>query len=524
MISRRPPPLLAHAIGLAVLLAGADAVPQTPPPSAPSASPAPPPSGASPASGAPSVASPPIFAALPTPAEGRIPEIEALVRALVANVKDASIGVAVLDVTTGRYLAVHNEHAPLNPASNAKLYTAGAALALLHGDHRYETSLSGTVKGGTAGSVVLRGHGDPSLTTADLWAMVQELRARGVRKIDGDILVDQRFYDEQTTPPAFEQQPDEWAAFRAPVSAIALNENTVTLSVRPSGAEGSAVAWFEPPGFVDVDGTIKTGDEGADNIILALSPSGHRLSAKISGTIASDSKLVRYYRRVEDPTLLAGYAMKALLDKADIKVTGDVKAGHLKGATTIARHESAPLSALLYEVGKHSDNFYAEMIFKSLGGELKQRPGRSADGAQLVTQWAQRIGAADAGLVIRNGSGLFDANRVTTASVVQVLRACYMDSAIGPEYVAQLAVGGVDGTLAKRFREHRQERSIRAKTGTLEDATALSGYVLGSPGKGSLAFSVLVNKAPPSAVRIYIDRFVDKLADRVERADSRTAR
>jgi D-alanyl-D-alanine carboxypeptidase/D-alanyl-D-alanine-endopeptidase (penicillin-binding protein 4) len=165
-------------------------------------------------------------------------------------------------------------------------------------------------------------------------------------------------------------------------------------------------------------------------------------------------------------------------------------------------------------VGKHSDNFYAEMIFKSLGGELKGRPAKSADGAEVVTQWVQKIGASDAGLVIKNGSGLFDANRTTVASVVRLLRACYMDSGIGPEYVAQLAIGGVDGTLAKRFRDHRQERSIRAKTGTLEDAVALSGYVLGPPGKAPIAFSILVNKTSPGVARPAIDKFIDKLADR----------
>src|SRR5262249_40179760 len=192
----------------------------------------------------------------------------------------------------------------------------------------------------------------------------------------------------------------------APVSAVALNENTVTLNVRPTSPDQNANAWFDPPGFVEVDGAVKTGDEGADNVVLALSPNGHRLSAKLSGTVGSDAKLVRYTRRVDDPTLLAGYALKAVLDKLDVKLTGEVKAGHLKAQNTLARHESAPLSQLLYPVGKNSDNFYAEMIFKSLGGELKARPAKHAEAAQLVTKWVEKIGAMDAGVVIKNGSGL----------------------------------------------------------------------------------------------------------------------
>jgi serine-type D-Ala-D-Ala carboxypeptidase/endopeptidase (penicillin-binding protein 4) len=465
---------------------------------------------------APAASAAPSLPAATTPAEGRVPELEQLVRSLVANLKDATASVAILDVETGRYLAVHDEHVALNPASNAKLFTAGAALSLLHGDHRYETTLSGTVKGTSVSNLVLRGHGDPSFATEDLFAMVQEMRAHGIRKVEGDLLVDQRFHDDQTTPPAFEQQPNEWAAFRAPVSAVAINENTVTLTVRPTSPESTANAWFDPPGFVDVDGSVKTGDEGADNVILALTPNGTRLSAKLSGTVGSDAKLVRYTRRVDDPTLLGGYVLKNLLDRAEVKFSGEVKAGHAKG-TTIARHESAPLSTLLYPVGKNSDNFYAEMIFKSLGGEVKQRPAKSADAADLVTKWVQKIGAGDAGLLIKNGSGLFDSNRATAASIVQLLRACYKDPAISSEYVSQLAIGGVDGTLHKRFRDHRSSRVIRAKTGTLEDAVALSGYVLGPGGKGTLAFSILVNKTSPGYARPFIDKMVDKLADRLEK-------
>ena len=89
-------------------------------------------------------------------------------------------------------------------------YTAAVALATLHGDHRYETSLGGTLSGSAVkGDLVLHGHGDPSLTTRDLWEMVEELKTYGVRKVEGDVSVVQDFFDDQTTPPAFDQQPDE---------------------------------------------------------------------------------------------------------------------------------------------------------------------------------------------------------------------------------------------------------------------------------------------------------------------------
>jgi D-alanyl-D-alanine carboxypeptidase/D-alanyl-D-alanine-endopeptidase (penicillin-binding protein 4) len=367
--------------------------------------------------------------------------------------------------------------------------------------------------------------------------MVQELKAHGARRVEGDITVDQRFFDEQTTPPAYEQQPNEWASFRAPVSAVAVNENTVTLTIRPTAPGSNAIATFDPPGFVDVEGAVKTAESGADTVGLDLAKTGEggrRLSAKLTGAVAADSRLVRYTRRVEDPQLLAGYALRAILKESGLETSGDVKLGATgagaggkegkegkepkEGAKggVLARHESEPLSALLYSLGKSSDNFYAEMVFKSLAAEGKARPAKSQDAAELVTSWVEKNGLGDAGLVIKNGSGLFDANRTTAHSVAKLLRFAWQDPGLRSEFVAQLAIGGVDGTLHRRFRDLRGARSVRAKTGTLDDAIALSGYVLGPPGKGTVAFSILFNKVSGrgGAARAAADKLVEAIHDR----------
>jgi D-alanyl-D-alanine carboxypeptidase/D-alanyl-D-alanine-endopeptidase (penicillin-binding protein 4) len=457
----------------------------------------------------------------------RAPELEAAVRALVKDrsLKDAQIGVVVMDCDTGNVLAQAGEHVVLNPASNAKLYTAAAALAILHGSHRYQTTLSGTIKSGAATGLVLRGHGDPSLRAQDLWAMVQELKSHGARRVEGDITVDQRFFDDQTTPPAFEQQPNEWAAFRAPVSAVAVNENTITMTVRPNAAGSNASVSFDPPGFVDVEGNVKTSDSGADTVGLELTKTGEggrRLAAKISGAVASDSRLVRYTKRVEDPQLLAGYALKAILEESGLKVSGDVKLGATgkdgkegKGGV-LARHESEPLSTLLYALGKNSDNFYAEMIFKSLAAEAKARPAKSQDSAEIVTKWIDKNDLGDTGFVVKNGSGLFDANRTTAHSMAKLLRFAWQDASIRNEFVGQLSIGGVDGTLHKRFRDLRSHRAVRAKTGTLDDSIALSGYVLAPQGKSTIAYAILFNKVSGrgGAARAAADKLVELVHDR----------
>ena len=354
--------------------------------------------------------------------------------------------------------------------------------------------------------------------------MVQELKAHGAKRVEGDIVVDQRFFDELTTPPAFEQQPNEWAAFRAPVSAVALNGNTVTLTIRPQAVGSSAVAFFDPPGFVDVEGTVKTVESGADNVGLELAKTGEggrRLSAKLSGAVSADSRLVRYTKRVEDPQLLAGYALRAIMEDSGVKVAGDVKLGAPSATTpsrgnVLARHESEPLSTLLYALGKNSDNFYAEMIFKSLAAEAKTRPAKSQDAAEIVTKWIEKNELGDTGLVVKNGSGLFDANRTTASSMAKLLRFVWQDPSLRGEFVSQLAIGGVDGTLHKRFRDLRAHRAVRAKTGTLDDAIALSGYVLAPSGKSTIGFAILFNKVSGKggAARAAADKLVETIHER----------
>ena len=153
------------------------------------------------------------------------------------------------------------------------------------------------------------------------------------------------------------------------------------------------------------------------------------------------------------------------------------------------------------------------MICKDLGGEAHGSLAKADAAGKAVTKCAEDVGAKDAGIVIKNGSGLYDANRVTADSVTKLLRASYRDPAISSEFVAQLAIGGVDGTLHKRFHSQAKRRCVRAKTGTLDDAIALSGYVLGPPGKGPIAFSIVFNKVAgkASAARIAADKLVEAI-------------
>jgi D-alanyl-D-alanine carboxypeptidase/D-alanyl-D-alanine-endopeptidase (penicillin-binding protein 4) len=177
--------------------------------------------------------------------------------------------------------------------------------------------------------------------------------------------------------------------------------------------------------------------------------------------------------------------------------------------------ESAPLGVLVHALGKDSDNFFAETILKALGAATKAAPGTSKDGAEAVLAWMKDTGALEPGVTITNGSGLFDANRVTATSLAVALRQAFLSPRIGPEFVSNLAVGGIDGTLRARFKKDAVRRVVRAKTGTLDRVVALSGYVLPPPGKLPIAFSFIVEGAPGkhAEVRDHIDRTVEALTE-----------
>lgn len=421
----------------------------------------------------------------------------------------------VLEIETGRVLAQSDELLELNPASNAKVLTAATALARLGVDHQFTSGIYGAIVDGRADRLVLRSDGDPSLSSKDLERMAQSLVSAGLSHVSGDIYVDQSAFDDKFVPPAFEQQPNEWASFRAPVSAVSVDENAVAIAVRPLVAKQRAKVSVQPAGFVEIVNEIETGARGdKKKINVTMDPRPDRLRVKLTGVIPEGSKGVSFVRRVDDPRLFAGYVLAATLGRLGVTVDGGVKLGGKDETRVLLEQRSKPLSSLVAQLGKNSDNFYAEMLLKALGAKQSRGAGSSAEGANAVLEWMKLASATTPNMRIKNGSGLFDANRVSAASLAQALAVAYRDPSINSAFLAQLAVGGVDGTLKSRFRKQSKRRSIRAKTGTLARAHSLSGYVLGPKDRSALAFAIVVNgiAGKPDEQRKHIDRVVDEVA------------
>lgn len=404
------------------------------------------------------------------------------------------IGVAVVDVGSGKRIFNHHEGLPLNPASNMKLVTEAAALRELGPDFQMLTGLYGQVEpDGSVKELVLRGYGDPTLRMSDLVELAEQLADRGVRRVE-KVVVDGSYFDDQVLPPLFDQQPDEVAAFRAAVGAVSVEHSAYELRVIPGGEKGApARVRLAAEGYFEVDNAITTSESGAPNVVAIQRPDGSRMKLLLRGTVPLGILGVGYLRRVEQPVAYAGWAMVEALERAGIHAADRVVLGPgSDGLPLITARKSAPVAQIIHEMGKHSDNYVAEMLLKVIAAE-KARPGTSKRGCEVLQETLAAAGVDKGAATLVNGSGLFVGNAIAADHLVKLLTMMYRDPALRTEYVDSLSVGGVDGTLAHRLRNLPAPRVVRAKTGTLADAVALSGYVLGPHGDRTYAFSFLAN-------------------------------
>ncbi len=403
------------------------------------------------------------------------------------------LGIHVVRLHDAQELYRNRPERPRNPASNQKLLTSAAALWRLGPTFRAATKVEGTIENGHVATLVVRPSGDPSLGYAGLGALGEAMHLRGVNSVER-ILIDDRYFDDQILPPAFDQQPREAAAFRAAISAFAVNRNSYVVHIGPgSTVDGPGRVTVLADDYVRIDNrTVTTaGGPPRPRIDDKLTEDGH-LAVRVDGEIPIRARVLYYRRRVPDPKAYAASLLVRAMRRAGIAGALAVEYGQAtEQQPLIADMPSPPLSSLLYSVGKWSDNFAAEMLLKIMGAQAQQ-PGTSAAGVSVVLAELEKHGIETEGLIMVNGSGLFDGNQVAPQHVTQTLVAAYRDPAIRAEYVAHLAVGGSDGTLRSRLEDLPRARMVRAKTGTLRDVIALSGYVLGEADR-SVAFSFLAN-------------------------------
>ncbi|HET9596308.1 MAG TPA: D-alanyl-D-alanine carboxypeptidase/D-alanyl-D-alanine-endopeptidase [Anaeromyxobacteraceae bacterium] len=440
----------------------------------------------------------------PARAEDRPPDADrALAQALddiVARttLAQARASIAVVSLETGRLVYARDPDVLLNPASNVKLFTSAAALALLGPEFRFDTEvLTEGVAGGTARTLYVRGKGDPTFVTERLWALAGDIAHRGVRAVKGDIVVDDSFFDGEREGPGYDQERGD-RSYLAPVGALSLNWNTIAIHVGPGARPGErGRVEVEPASdYVEVENRTRTVKATARR---RLDPSSTRLPSgrqriTVDARLPAGSRDQVLWRKIDDPPIYFGATLKRLLEVRGVKATGQVRRGAVPPmARLVAISQSESLGDVVRKLEKTSNNFVAEQLLKTLGAERKGAPGTWPKGVEAVEDFLAEAGLPRGSYVMKNGSGLNDTNRFSARQTVALLREMWRRFPLMADYLASLPIAGRDGTT--RFRMGSTEGRLRAKTGTLENVTSLSGYVE-TAARERLAFSILVNDFP----------------------------
>lgn len=409
----------------------------------------------------------------------------------------ARVGIQVVSLETGEVVYSHDSDELLNPASNVKLVTSATALALLGPEYRFATDFAcadGVKAGGQCDTLYIKGRGDPSLYTERIYGIAGELLHRGIRKV-GDIVVDDSYFDGEREGPGWEQEHTD-KPYMAPAGALSINHNAVAMFITPGETErAKAHVELEPASdYFVVDNKVQTVPKKSRRRLSPASvAAGDHQRLVITGRLPVGREMSVFYKKVDNPPIYAGETFKAILKERGIAVRGKVRCGTLPAdAELVFTSYSPALAEIVRELNKVSNNFVAEQLLKTVGAEVKGPPGTWAKGVAAAEEYLADVGIPKGAYVMKNGSGLNDTNRFSTGQLVKILSAVAMKSTFYPEYASSLGIAGRDGTLHSRMAGTVAEGRLRGKTGTLENVTALSGYVKLASNE-LWAYSILVN-------------------------------
>ncbi len=477
-------------------------------------------------------------------------------------------GVDVVDLETGKALYSQNSDQLFLPASNAKLFTTAAALAIAGPDYRFRTTAEAEGKidanGRLLGDLVIFGRGDPNISgrvlpyalkthrtpphTQILEEMADQVAGNGLKIVDGDLIGDDTFY-------AFERYAEGWAwddlqwIDGAPVSALTFNDNVVFVNVLPGEHPGDkAVATVEPEtSYYELDNRVVTSSVGVPKRVgIHRDPGSKKIV--LWGSLPLGDPGMKEPMSIEDPAEFVAQLFRTMLERRGITIRGKTRARHgddaqffdqqiprpptaavmppvinpaitavtppqepdLNPASTnkiLAEHFSAPLLDDVRVTNKVSENLHAELALR-LAGKLRGNGGSFEGGVAAVKQFLLQAGIKEDEFTFLDGSGLSRRDLVTPAATVQLLIYASRQP-WGPAFEESLPVSGIDGSLSERFQKTPAIGLIHAKTGSLSHVNALSGYGQTQAGE-RFVFSIFCNNhnLPASKVLAAMDAVV----------------
>jgi serine-type D-Ala-D-Ala carboxypeptidase/endopeptidase (penicillin-binding protein 4) len=438
-------------------------------------------------------------------------------------------GVFAQTLSRGKSLVERNQDFLFIPASNMKLFTTAVALVRLGPDFRYVTRVytDGVVNDGVlSGTLFLRGSGDPTLSRPfyrdpreilEEWA--GELKDQGIDEISGNIVGDSSLFDDIEVGEGWSFD-DDLFCYSARISALSFDNNCFDVVVKPGTRTGERAGVTSNPDrdSEQIRNDIVTSEAGGVTDLRGKRIQGSPL-INFTGQIAFDATPRRFRMARTDPALHFVNVFREVLEKKGIRVGGRTftitsvgRRPDYDGLEVLVIHQSPPLTEIIEQTNKLSQNLYAELLFRTLGAVFG-REGSTKEARSVMEETLETMRIKKGSLSIHDGSGLSRLNLVSPRHVCQLL--AYM--AHHPyfnDFYRSLPAAGKDGTLVGRLRTRDSERQIRAKTGTLTHVAALSGYIE-SGQQGLIAFSILSNNSVKSGaeVRALQDRVCQKITD-----------
>lgn len=435
--------------------------------------------------------------------------------------QDTDRGVLIVSMDHGDTIYSVNPDVPLAPASNAKLLTTAAALEALGPDYRFLTyaMTEGTVTedGVLHGDLILYGTGDPGLSSrfhgereAVFQELIDQLEASGIREVRGDLVADASFLPGPLRPEGWDPR-DLDNHFTAPISALSFNENVVSMRIIPAARIGAPPLTQTIPDHAGLD--VRNQGETVAGAIprVAIVRDDPLAPIRIEGTIGVGARDVWRQLTVPDPATFAASVFRGALEDRGIEVSGTLRSvdrpgrsnvprlsapfADARGTRVLARHASEPLQAYLEVINKQSHNLFAELVFRLIG-RTETGVGSPAASASAVRSTLAHIGVDTTGIELLDGSGLSVGNRVTPRQLVEVLGRM-AERPHWNDYWATLPEAGRPRELPRMYRT-AAAGNLRAKTGTIERVSALSGVVRAADGE-RLAFAIVLNGTPSVA-------------------------
>jgi len=415
------------------------------------------------------------------------------------------VGIAVRSLDYHQWLVLHDADKLFVPASNTKLLVAAAALYVLGPQARFSTAVmtdAAVIDSILAGDVYLVARGAPDLVTGQLVTLAGRLRALGVRRIDGALVLDATYFDSTAFGPGWmwDEGP---VSYNAPVNAFMLNDNTVTITARPGPAPDAPVRVEVTPADAGIPVVVTALTRGRTTDGPPLVVERPRDAFVVRGTLPIGAQPIAVDRSVPDPAGYAGAVFAGALRRMGVTLVGPVRAGAAPAsARTLAEVPSALADFLVRRFLKESHNLTGEALVKQLG-VATNRGGTWRGGLAAIRAALADLANVDpAAYYLADGSGLSRYTEVSPRTFVEVIAAAADRFSMSPEFLAALSIGGTDGTLVHRLGEGDMAGQVRAKTGTMHGVSCLSGIVVTRAGE-RLAFSILMNGFTGSAAALW---------------------